>query len=93
MKNATPFLRELLVDPNKTRQLVLRETAFAQKKYKNYAQLIHGLMQVENNDLCARSTSDSCQASRTHPPCNLKAIEEYGDSRSQEREPVSTLDS
>ena len=47
--------------------LVLRETAFVHKEYKNYVRLIHGLMQAETNDLCARSTSDRRQASCTHP--------------------------
>src|SRR5258706_15875438 len=40
----------------------------------------------------AGSTSDSRQARRTHPRRNLKVTNKYGDSRSQEREPVSTLD-
>ena len=72
--------------------LVLRETAFVHKEYKNYVQLIHCLIQVESNDFCARSTSHSRQASCTTRRRNLKVIEEYGDSRPKEREPVSTLD-
>ena len=48
--------RKMLADPNKTRQLVLRETAFVHKEYKNYLQLTHGLIQAESHDLRARST-------------------------------------
>ena len=55
---------------------MLRETAFVHKEYKNYVQLIHGLIQAEGNDPCARSTSDTRQASRTQPHRNLKVIEE-----------------
>ena len=43
------------------------------KEYKNYIQLIHGLIQAESNDLCARSMSDCL---RTHPHHSLKVIEE-----------------
>ena len=46
--------------------------------------LFNGLMQVASNDLCAKQVTPT-------PRCNLKVIEEYGDSRLQEREPVSTL--
>ena len=56
-----------LADPNKTLQLVLRETAFAHEEYENYVQLIHGLIQAESNHLGARSTYDSHQ-SKSHPP-------------------------
>ena len=56
-----------LADPDKARQLVLRETAFIHKEYKNCVQLIHDLIQAESDDHCARSTSASRQASRTHP--------------------------
>src|SRR5258706_5131483 len=38
-----------------------------------------------------RSTSDSRQG-RTHPTSQPQSDRKYGDSRSQEREPVSTLD-
>ena len=60
----------------KTRQLVLRETAIVHMDYKNYVQLIHGLTQAESNHFCARSTSDSRQASQTQPRRSLKVIEE-----------------
>ena len=36
-----------MADRNKTCELVLRETRFVHKEYKDYVQLIHGLMQVD----------------------------------------------
>ena len=60
--------------PTKLAQLVLRKTAFAHEEYKNYVHLTDGLIQAESNDLCARSTSNSRQASRTHPRRNPKVM-------------------
>ena len=85
---------KLLADPSKTCHLVLREVAFVHKEYKITFNLHRASSDFRRSR--RRATTFAGSGKRVNhfaptPRCNLKWSNKYGDSRSQEREPVSTL--
>ena len=76
---------------SRAHHLALRKAACVHKEYKHF---IFNLFIVPSD--CwrcrRRATTFAPEARLTHPTSQLKVIDKYGDSRSQEREPVSTLD-
>ena len=66
---------KLLAHPSQTRHLVLRETAFVHKEYKEYVEFIHSSGGAGGEQLAPEAHLTVIEHVAPTPRCTLKVIE------------------